>query len=396
MNGNDVYLVYFKRTAFSRSRPKDPERDVFNGIRMDEALGRLIKKSVEDTGIRAEEISDVITGCAIQADENWTYGGRHAVFLAGLPFDVPGMSLDRACASSLNAITIGSMEIATGNADIILAGGMEHMTHVPLSDNPHIKPNIKLLVRPEYRKYEMNTSYSMGLTAEKLAGLRNIKRDEMDRYSLESHKLAAKAQEENFFKGEILPIDVEKDGDIITVDRDQSIRADTTMEGLQKLQPAFTKDGVITAGNSSPLNAGASLVMLMSGKKVREYGLKPLAKVSAFAWAAVDPSIMGEGPVPASRKLLAKAGLKAEDIDFWEINEAFAAVALNAMKEIGIEREKVNVKGGAIAIGHPLGATGARLAGTVSRILNEKKKDRGIATLCVGGGQGYSVLLERE
>ncbi len=396
MNGNDVYLVYFKRTAFSRSRPKDPERDVFNGIRMDEALGRLIKKSVEDTGIRAEEISDVITGCAIQADENWTYGGRHAVFLAGLPFDVPGMSLDRACASSLNAITIGSMEIATGNADIILAGGMEHMTHVPLSDNPHIKPNIKLLVRPEYRKYEMNTSYSMGLTAEKLAGLRNIKRDEMDRYSLESHKLAAKAQEENFFKGEILPIDVEKDGDIITVDRDQSIRADTTMEGLQKLQPAFTKDGVITAGNSSPLNAGASLVMLMSGKKVREYGLKPLAKVSAFAWAAVDPSIMGEGPVPASRKLMAKAGLKAEDIDFWEINEAFAAVALNAMKEIGIEREKVNVKGGAIAIGHPLGATGARLAGTVSRILNEKKKDRGIATLCVGGGQGYSVLLERE
>jgi acetyl-CoA C-acetyltransferase len=396
MNGNDVYLVYFKRTAFSRSRPKDPERDVFNGIRMDEALGRLIKKSVEDTGIKAEEISDVITGCAIQADENWTYGGRHPVFLAGLPFGVPAMSLDRACASSLNAITIGSMEISTGNSDIVLAGGMEHMTHVPLSDNPHIKPNIKLLVRPEYRKYEMNTSYSMGLTAEKLSKLRNIKREEMDRYSMESHKLAAKAQEEDFFKGEIMPLDVEKDGDIITVDKDQSIRGDTTMEGLQKLQPAFTKDGVITAGNSSPLNAGASLVMLMSGKKVKEYGLKSLAKVSSFAWAAVDPSIMGEGPVPASKKLLDKSGLKADDIDFWEINEAFAAVALNAMKEIGIPREKVNVKGGAIAIGHPLGATGARLAGTVSRILNEKKKDRGIATLCVGGGQGYSVLLERE
>ena len=396
MNGNDVYLVYFKRTAFSRSRPKDPERDVFNGIRMDEALGRLIKKSVEDTGIKAEEINDVITGCAIQADENWTYGGRHPVFLAGLPFGVPAMSLDRACASSLNALTIGSMEISTGNADIVLAGGMEHMTHVPLSDNPHIKPNIKLLVRPEYRKYEMNTSYSMGLTAEKLSELKNINREEMDRYSMESHKLAAKAQEEDFFKGEIMPLDVEKDGDIITVDRDQSIRADTTMEGLQKLQPAFTKYGVITAGNSSPLNAGASLVMLMSGKKVREYGIKPLAKVSSFAWAAVDPSIMGEGPVPASKKLLGKSGLKADDIDFWEINEAFAAVALNAMKEIGIPREKVNVKGGAIAIGHPLGATGARLAGTVSRILNEKKKDRGIATLCVGGGQGYSVLLERE
>ncbi|WP_393971253.1 acetyl-CoA C-acetyltransferase [Oxyplasma meridianum] len=396
MNRNDVYLVYFKRTAFSRSRPKDPQRDVFNSIRMDEALGRLIKKSVEETGIKAEEISDVITGCAIQADENWTYGGRHPVFLAGLPFGVPAMSLDRACASSLNALTIGSMEISTGNADIVLAGGMEHMTHVPLGDNPHIKPNIKLLVRPEYKKYDMNTSYSMGLTAEKLSQLKNINREDMDMYSMESHKLAARAQDEDFFKGEIMPVDVEKDGETITVDRDQSIRGDTTMESLQKLQPAFKKDGVITAGNSSPLNAGASLVMLMSGRKVMEYGIKPLAKLSSFAWAAVDPSIMGEGPVPASKKLLEKAGLKADDIDFWEINEAFATVAINAMREIGIPREKVNVKGGAIAIGHPLGATGARLAGTVSRILNEKKKDRGIATLCVGGGQGYSVLLERE
>lgn len=391
----EVYLVHYKRTAFSRSRPNAPEKDVFNNIRMDEALGDLIKNSVLQTGVRAEEINDVITGCAIQADENWLYGGRHPVFMAGLPFNVPSMSLDRACSSSLNAISIGAMEIMTGNADIVLAGGMEHMTHVPLSNNPHVKPNIKLIVRPEYAKYDMSTSYNMGLTAEKLAKVKNIEREDMDRFSMESHRKASKAQEDGFFKDEILPIEVEKDGDFVTVDKDQSIRPDTSMEGLRSLPPAFVKDGKITAGNSSPLNAGASLVMLMSGRKLKEYGLKPLSKISGFAWAAVDPTIMGMGPVPASQKLLARAGLEVDDIDLWEINEAFAVVVLNAISELGLDRDKVNVKGGAISIGHPLGATGARLGGTVSRLLNTEKKDRAVATLCVGGGQGYSVLFER-
>jgi acetyl-CoA C-acetyltransferase len=391
----EVYLVHYKRTAFSRSRPNAPEKDVFNSIRMDEALGQLIKNSVSETGVKAEEINDVITGCAIQADENWLYGGRHPVFMAGLPFSVPSMSLDRACSSSLNAMSIGAMEIMTGNSDIVLAGGMEHMTHVPLSNNPNVKPNIKLIVRPEYAKYDMTTSYNMGLTAEKLAKVKNIEREDMDRFSMESHKKAAKALDDGFFKDEILPIDVEKDDDFITIDRDQSIRPDTSMEGLRALQPAFIKDGKITAGNSSPLNAGASLTMLMSGKKVREYGLKPLAKLSSFAWAAVDPTIMGLGPVPASQKLLKNAGLSAEDIDIWEINEAFAVVVLNAIRELGLDEKRVNLKGGAISIGHPLGASGARLGGTVSRLLNTEKKEKAVATLCVGGGQGYSVLFER-
>ena len=212
---------------------------------------------------------------------------------------------------------------------------------------------------------------------------------------MESHRKAASALDEGFFKDEILPIDVEKDDDFVTIDRDQSIRPDTTMEGLRALQPAFVKDGKITAGNSSPLNAGASLTMLMSGKKVREYGLKPLAKLSSFAWAAVDPTIMGLGPVPASQKLLKNAGLSAEDIDIWEINEAFAVVVLNAIRELGLDEKRVNLKGGAIAIGHPLGASGARLGGTVSRLLNTEKKEKAVATLCVGGGQGYSALFER-
>ncbi len=392
---NDVYLVHYKRTAISRSRPNDPERDVFNNIRMDEALGNLIKNSVSETGIKAEEIDDVITGCAIQADENWLYGGRHPVFMGGLPFNVPSMSMDRACSSSLNAMTVGAMEIMTGNSGIVLAGGMEHMTHVPLSNNPNVKPNIKLIVRPEFARYDMTTSYNMGLTAEKLAKASGIGREDMDRFSVASHQRAAKAQEDGYFSGEILPLEVEQGEDFVTIDKDQSIRPGTTMESLSKLQPAFTKDGVITAGNSSPLNAGASLTVLMSGKKVKEYGIEPMARIRGFSWAAVDPTIMGMGPVPASQKLLKKEGLSSDDIDLWEINEAFAVVALNAMKELNLDHDKVNIHGGGIAIGHPLGATGARIGGTLARELAEKKKDLGIATLCVGGGQGYSVLFER-
>ena len=392
---NDVFLVHYKRTAISRSRPNDPERDVFNNIRMDEALGNLIKNSVSETGIKAEEIDDVITGCAIQADENWLYGGRHPVFMGGLPFNVPSMSMDRACSSSLNAMSVGAMEIMTGNSDLVLAGGMEHMTHVPLSNNPNVKPNIKLIVRPEFARYDMTTSYNMGLTAEKLAKVSGIGREEMDSFSVASHQRAAKAQEDGYFSGEILPLEVEQGEDFVTIDKDQSIRPGTTMESLSKLQPAFTKDGVITAGNSSPLNAGASLTVLMSGKKVKEYGIEPMARIRGFSWAAVDPTIMGMGPVPASQKLLKKEGLSSDDIDLWEINEAFAVVALNAMKELNLDHDKVNIHGGGIAIGHPLGATGARIGGTLARELAEKKKDLGIATLCVGGGQGYSVLFER-
>ena len=390
----DAFIVYYKRSPFSRSRPNDPERDAFNGIRMDEVLANLINDSISTTGVRPQEISDLITGCALQADENWTYGGKHPALLSKLPVSVPAMALDRACSSSLNAISIGAMEIMTGNADIVLAGGMEHMTHVPLSNNPHVKPNIKLLVRPEYARLDMNTGYSMGLTAEKLADIKGIGRKEMDEFSLRSHKLAAESVE-SYLAGEILPVEVEKDGNFVKIDKDQSIRKDTNLEQLEKLQPAFKPGGSITAGNSSPLNAGASLVMLMSGAKLNEYGLKPISKIRGFGWAAVEPSIMGEGPVPATKKALANTGLTGQDIDLWEINEAFAVVPLNAMKELDIPMEKVNIHGGAISIGHPLGASGARLAGTLSRTLQEKGRDIGIATLCVGGGQGYSMVLER-
>jgi acetyl-CoA acyltransferase len=364
-------------------------------MRMDEALSRLIGDCVSTTGVRPEDINDLIVGCALQLDENWTMGGRHPVLLSRYS-EIPSMAMDRQCGSSLNAIGVGAMEIMTGNSDIVLAGGFEHLTHVPMSNNPQLKPNMALLLRPEYARYDMNTAYRMGLTAEKLARLRGIQRDAMDLYSYESQKLASKAQGEGYFRGEIMPLEVERDGEMVTVDRDQSVRGDTTLEQIRKLPALFSQDGVITAGNSCPINAGASLVMLVSGEKMKEYGFVPLARIASMGWAAVDPSIMGEGVVPATRKALAKSGLKPEDIDVWEINEAFAVVVLNAMKELGgIPREKVNVKGGAIAIGHPHGATGARLAGTLGRILNERKSERGVATLCTAGGQGYSIVFDR-
>ena len=389
---NDVYVVYYKRTAFSRSRPKEPERDVFNSLRMDVAYSKLIEDALNSTGINPDEINDVITGCAYQRDENWTYGGRHPVFLSKLPYDVPSMAVDRACASSMNAVSIGVMEIAGGSSEVVFAGGFEHMTHIPRLSNKLCTP---LLEDLEYSDYRMKEAYNMGLTAENLAELRGITRADMDEFAVESHKKANESTDSGWQRKEILPLEVETVNGRMVIDKDQSIRGNTSKQQLSDLPPAFKENGSVTAGNSSPLNAGASLVVLASGRKVKEYGLKPMSKISGFGWAAVPPYLMGLGPVPASGKVLKRFGLKADDIDVWEINEAFAVVVINAIRELGLNEGNVNIKGGAIAIGHPLGATGARLIGTLSRLLEDRGKERGIATLCVGGGQGYSALIER-
>jgi acetyl-CoA acetyltransferase family protein len=391
----EAYIVDYLRSAFSRSRPSQPEKDVFNSLRMDEVLALLIREVVGRNSINPEEIGDVITGCALQVGENWLYGGRHPVLLASLPVSVPSAGVERACSSSMNAIMMGALEIMQGYSDIVLAGGLEHMTHVPMSDNRHIEPNMKLLLRPEYLRYQMSVGYSMGLTAEKLAEISGIGRDEMDSFALRSHRLASAAIDEGWFKGEILPVRAEVEGKEMMIDTDQSIRRDTSMEQLSALKPAFKEDGVITAGNSAPLNAGASLVLLMSERKIKETGFKPLARIAGMGWAGVEPSLMGMGPVPATQKALKHASLNVEDIDLWEINEAFAVVVLYAMRELSIEMERVNIHGGGISIGHPLGATGARITGTLARELQERQKRYGAATLCVGGGQGFTILLER-
>jgi len=391
----EVYVADYLRVPFSRSRPTQPERDVYNSIRMDQALSLLIKKLLGKTGISPEELGDVITGCALQMGENWLYGGRHPVLLAGLPVTVPAHGVDRQCASSMNAASDGAMEIMTGYSDVVLAGGMEHLTHVPMGNNPGLVVNTRLLTRPEYMKYQMNTGYSMGLTAEKLAAEAEITREQMDEFSAGSHAKASKALDSGWFKPELLEMRVEVGGEEKVIDVDQSIRKDTTLEQLSKLPPSFKAGGLVTAGNSSPLNAGAAMVVLATKEKVAEHGLKPLARVVSMGWAGVDPSVMGKGPVPASQKALARAGLKPEDVDIWEINEAFAVVPLYAMRELRIEPSKVNIHGGAIAIGHPLGASGARLVGTLGRELQETGKEYGLATLCIGGGQGFSMVLQR-
>lgn len=392
----EAYIVDYLRTAFSRSRPDRPERDIFNSLRMDDAVAKIIRELIKRNNIDPKTIGDVITGCSFQADENWLYGGRHPVILAELPVEVPGVAIDRACSSSMMAIAMGAMEVQSQNSDVVMCGGMEHMTHVPITNNPHIQPNHKIMLRPEYLKYKMNIGYNMGLTAEKLADESGITRSEMDEYALRSHKLASKANNEGYFRDEILPLDVEHDGKIVTVMEDQSIREDTDIEQLMKLNPVFKTNGVITAGNSSPLNAGASMMMIMNESQLKEQDIEPRAKIKSLSWVGVDPSVMGKGPVPASEKALKKANLKVEDVDYWEINEAFAVVALYAINELKINIDKVNIHGGSIAIGHPLGATGTRITGTLLRILEEKNAGIGVATLCVGGGQGFSIIIERN
>ncbi|MHA1131152.1 MAG: acetyl-CoA C-acetyltransferase [Candidatus Helarchaeota archaeon] len=393
----EVVIVDYLRTAFSRSRPRQPERDVFNQYRADDLAAFVIEELVKRTKIDPEEVGDVITGAAFQLGENWMYGGRTVSLMAKMPLSVPAMGLDRQCASSMSTIQVGAMEIMTGFSDIVVAGGMEHMTHVPMGVG--VKPSPKFGQHPS--GYDAATAINMGLTAEKLfleaQEKYGITKEDMDKWALHSHELAAKAVDENYFKDEILPLEVElADGTKKIIDVDQAIRRGGTLEKMATLKPAFKRKGVITAGNSSPLNAGAAYVMLMSREKADIYGLKPLAKIKSMAVAAVDPSVMGKGPVPSSQKALDRAGLKVEDIDYWEINEAFCIVALWTMKELGIDPAKVNVMGGATAIGHPLGASGARLTGTLARILHWKKGKYGLATLCVGGGQGGATIIERE
>ncbi|MDI6846731.1 MAG: acetyl-CoA C-acetyltransferase [Candidatus Bathyarchaeia archaeon] len=396
-----VVIVDYLRSPFSRSRPREPEKDKFNPLRMDHVAAMLIEKLIERTGMNPLEINEVIAASAFGVWEQWTYGGRSIVMLAKLPVEVPAFFVDRQCGSSMTAIHVGAMEIMTGNADVVIVAGMEHMTHIPMGENPYINPPMTLIEKEEYRKYEMEVGFVMGLTAERLfkegAEKHKLTKEDMDMWSLRSHQLAAKAQQESYFNGEILPIPITNpDGTIEVVDKDLSVRSDTTLEKIQVLPPAFMEGGVITAGNSSPLNAGASCIMLASEEKAKALGLEPMATIKSMGWAAVPPAVMGKGPVPASKIALKRAGLSVNEIDFWEINEAFAIVTLWCIKELGIGSEKVNIKGGAIAIGHPLGATGARLVGTLARILQKENGKLGLATACIGGGQGVATVIQKE
>ena len=397
----EVVIAQYLRTAQSRSRPNDPARDWFCKMRADELLAKLLPEVIKRTGIEPNEIDDFLVGCATGVTEHWTYGGRYPIFLANLPETIPAKFVDQQCGSAMACIQIGFMEIAMNFADIVLVGGMEHMTRVPmggvLADRGHIVPNMALFTDPAYQKWDIMTAMTMGLTAEKLFAQTDFTKEDMDKWGARSHQKASKARAEGFFEEEILPVEAEQaDGTVMTVDKDQAIRDDATAEGMADLKPAFKPDGVITAGNSSPLNAAATSMVLMSKETAKKKGIQPLATIRSIGFAGVDPTIMGHGPVPASKLALEKAGLEASEIDFWEINEAFCIVALNCIKELGLDPDSVNVMGGGTAIGHALGATGIRLVGTLARILNEKSGRYGCANACVGGGQGVATIIERE
>ncbi|MBW1682469.1 MAG: acetyl-CoA C-acetyltransferase [Deltaproteobacteria bacterium] len=397
----EVVIAGYLRTAQSRSRPNDPARDWFCKMRGDELLAKLLPELVQRVGVDAKEIDDFLVGCATGVGEQWGYGGRLPIFLANLPETIAAKFVDQQCGSAMAGIHIGFMEIAQEFADIVLIGGYEHMTRIPMGgftiDRGLLAPNMALFTDPAYSHWDMMTTMNMGLTAEKLFAQNDFTREDLDKWGARSHQLASKAQEEGFFDGEILPIEAEQaDGSVMTVDRDQAVRHDATVEGMADLKPAFKKDGVITPGNSSPLNAAATSMILMSKETAKKKGIKPLATIRSIGFAGVDPTIMGAGPVPASQKALDRAGLKVSDIDYWEINEAFCIVVLNCIKKLGIDPDRVNVMGGGTAIGHPLGATGIRLTGTLARVLEAKGGRYGLANACVGGGQGVATIIERE
>jgi len=396
----EVVIAKYLRTAQSRSRPSDPSRDWLHPWRADDLLAALLPEVLRRSGVESEELDDFIVGSAIGVSEQWTYGGRTPVFLANLSEKVPAKFVDQQCGSGMAAVHIGFLEIAAGFADVVLAAGMEHMSRVPMGptlfDKGVVSLNERLSTEEAYGHWDMDTTMNMGMTAEKLLSLTSFTREDMDRWSARSHQRAAKALESGFLAGEILPLDVEQaDGAVLRVERDQSVRAETTLEALSRLKPVFLEGGAVTAGNSSPLNAGASAMVLMSRERAEQKGIEPLAVVRSMGVAGVDPTVMGAGPVPAVGKALDKAGLTVEEMDFWEINEAFSIVVLNCMRELGIQEDKVNVMGGAIALGHPLGATGIRILGTLARILHEKGGRYGCAAACIGGGQGIATIIER-
>lgn len=392
----DVVIVGYLRSAFSRSSPKQPEKDAFNDLRADDLGALVLKGLIKQTGIKPASIDEVIVGAARATGEQMTLGGRLVTFLAELPVSVPAHFVDRTCGASMTAIHNGALAIMSGYSDVVMSVGIEQMTHVPLVGDPAII-NPLFYYDSRFKDIDIEVTLSVGYTADKLAKFSGINREDMDIWALRSHRLAGKAVKEGFFKDEILPVEgTTPDGKKIVVATDQTVRADITPEQLQKLKPIYGEDGIVTAGNASPLNSGATAVLLMSREKAKEVGLKPMASIISMGWAGVDPTMMGMAAVPAAYKALEAAKLSVKDIDFWEINEAFAVVTLYAIRELGIDAEKVNAKGGAIAIGHPVGASGNRIVGTLARILNKNGGKYGVATMGCGGGQGVATVIKNE
>ncbi|MCX8112922.1 MAG: acetyl-CoA C-acyltransferase [Bacteroidia bacterium] len=391
-----AYIVAGKRSPFGRYGGK------LSGLRPDDLIAYLIKQVVElFPQIPPSAYDEVILGAANQAGEDNRNIARMAALLAGLPVEVPGVTVNRLCASGLEAVIQGARAITVGEADVVLVGGVESMSRAPF-----VIPKAETAFSRKAEIYdttigwrfvnprlaELYPPYSMGETAENVAERYHISREAQDAYALRSQQRYAAAKEKGFFSEEIVAIPL-PDGTFM--DEDEQPRPDTSIERLAKLKPAFRAGGTVTAGNSSGINDGAAVLLLASEKALGRYGLSPLARIAGAATAGVDPAFMGIGPVPATQKLLGRLQLSLADIDLIELNEAFAAQVLACIQLLGIDETSLNVHGGAISIGHPLGATGARLALTLTRSLHWYGKRYGLVTLCVGVGQGVSMLIER-
>ncbi len=379
-------------------------------VRPDDLAALVLKALVERTGIDPGLVEEVYMGCANQAGEDNRNVARMATLLAGFPVEVAAVTFNRLCASGLNAVNQAARAIRAGEGEIYIAGGVESMSRAPYSipkaEQPYAFGNLTAwdtALGWRYPNPKMQATYgteSMGETAENIYAEVQISREEQDAFALESHRRAIAAIDAGKFAEEIVPVPVpQRKGEPILVTTDERPRRDTSIDALSRLKPAFRKDGTVTAGNSSGLNDGAAAVLLTSAEKARQLGLKPLARVVASAAAGVPPRTMGYGPIPATRKALARAGLSIEDIGLVELNEAFAVQALAVMKALGLRHEITNVNGGAVALGHPLGCSGARILTTLvhemrRRAPQERRPYYGLATLCVGVGQGEATIIE--
>ncbi len=387
-----AFIVSAVRTAVGKA-PKG----TLSATRPDDLAAAAMKAAIERApGLAPDQIDDILMGCAMPEAEQGMNVARVAAFRAGLPYTVPAMTLNRFCASGLQSIAFAADRIAGGSADCILAGGTESMSMIPMGGNK-ISPN------PTLVDTNPDTYLSMGLTAENLASEFKIPREEQDAFALESHKKALEAIKNGRFRDEIVPLSIEhtvlenskRHKQSTIFETDEGPREDTSMDALHRLRPAFKADGSVTAGNSSQMSDGAAAAIVMSENKAAALGLKPLARFVAFATAGVRPEIMGIGPVEAIPKVLQRAGLTLNHIDLIELNEAFAVQSLAVIRQLGIDRTKVNVNGGAIALGHPLGCTGAKLTATLLHEMQRRGSRYGIVTMCVGGGMGAAAIFER-
>jgi acetyl-CoA acyltransferase len=388
MTTERVAIVSSARTPFTRANKgelKDTRPDTMAAHAIKEAIARV-------PGLKASDVEDIVLGCAMPEGEQGMNVARIASLLAGVPDTVAAMTVNRFCASGVQAVAQVAQAISAGQYEIGIAGGTETMSMVPMGGN-------KVSSNPELMDKYPEVYTSMGATAEKVAARFNVTRADMDVFAVESQRRAATAREKGNFKDEIAPITVTVFDEAgkskqVTVSDDTILRPDTTLEGMQKLKPAFDPKGTVTAGNASPLTDGAAALVLMSESRAKAMGVKPLGYFVDFAVAGVPPDIMGIGPVPAVKKLLAKNKLTVKDIDVFELNEAFAAQSLYCIRELGLDQAKVNPNGGAIALGHPLGVSGARMTGTILRELKRRGGKYGIVTMCIGGGMGAAALFQ--